>query len=319
MGDTSTLAAFERMFDTGGMSAAPSPLTASAEAVTEARALTQRLSRSLGIPTASSLLDQARPRPVLPALARLFARGGLPQGEAVQMSGRSALSLALACCALSTQDGGWCAGIGLGEPAVSAMQDLGVHLPRFVCLDTPAQDWMRVASILIESFDVLLVDPGFSASAGERARIAAKLRDSRATLILLSRTRATATTMPSGAAPRSGATRSAARGAASSTSPAAGSFPGSSEHVTVLGESWEGTDEGSGRLRRRVLRVHSARTGEHTLVLPDPQGAATPTDPAHSDAPARNNGPAGGDVPTRDDTPTRGDVPAGTLRLVRDA
>src|SRR5699024_2227499 len=133
VGDTSTLAAFERMFDTRGMSAAPSPLTASAEAVTEARALTQRLSRSLGIPTASSLLDQARPRPVLPALARLFARGGLPQGEAVQMSGRSALSLALACCALTTQDGGWCAGIGLGEPAVSAMQDLGVHLPRFVC------------------------------------------------------------------------------------------------------------------------------------------------------------------------------------------
>jgi hypothetical protein len=137
VGDTSALAAFERMFDTGGMSAAPSPLTASAEAVTEARALTQRLSRSLGIPTASSLLDQARLRPVLPALARLFARGGLPQGEAVQMSGRSALSLALACCALTTQDGGWCAGIGLGEPAVSAMQDLGVQLPRVVCLDTP--------------------------------------------------------------------------------------------------------------------------------------------------------------------------------------
>lgn len=287
MGDTSALAAFERVFDTGGMSAAPSPLTASAEAVTEARALTQRLSRSLGIPTASSLLDQARPRPVLPALARLFARGGLPQGEAVQMSGRSALSLALACCALTTQDGGWCAGIGLGEPAVSAMQDLGVHLPRFVCLDTPAQDWMRVTSILIESFDVLLVAPGFSASAGERARIAAKLRDSRATLILLGRTHATALTSAARTSP------SAARTAPAP--PAAAPFPGSSEHVTVLGESWEGTDEGSGRLRRRVLRVHSARTGEHTLVLPDPQGAAAPVAPAHSD------------------------VPAGTLRLVRDA
>ena len=185
MSDTSTLAAFERVFDTGGMSVAPTPATAAADAVTDARALTQKLSRSLGIPTATALIDQARPRPVGSALAGLFARGGLPQGEVVSLSGRAVLSLALACCAETTRDGGWCAGIGLGAPAASAMRDLGIDLSRFVCLDTPAQDWMRVTSILLESFDVLVVDPGFSASAGDRARIAAKLRDSRATLILL--------------------------------------------------------------------------------------------------------------------------------------
>lgn len=228
------------------MSVAPRPLPAAAAAVADARALTQRLSRTLGIPTASALLDRAQPRPVGPALAGLFSRGGLPHGEVVRMSGGAALSLALACCAPTTRDGGWCAGIGLGGTAVAAIADLGVDLDRFVRLDTPAQDWMRVVSILVESFDILLVDPGFSASAGEQARIAAKLRDSRATLILLD-------AGTPGRAPRA--------------------FPGSTEHVTVRSAAWEGTDAGTGRLRRRVLRLHSARTGEHTIVLPDPQGA----------------------------------------------
>jgi hypothetical protein len=164
------------------------------------------------------------------------------------------------------------------------MRDLGVHLPRFVCLDTPAQDWMRVASILIESFDVILVDPGFDAAAGERARIAAKLRDSQATLILLGRTRSSA---PRSSAPHASAPRSSAPHASVRRS-SAPSFPGSTEHLTVLSEAWEGTHAGTGRLRRRVLQVHSARTGEHTLILPDPQGSVAAQD-----------------------------VPAGTLRLVR--
>ncbi len=256
------------------MSVAPTPATAAADAVADAHALTQKLSRSLGIPTATTLIDRARPRPVGPALAGLFARGGLPPGEVVSITGRAALSLSLACCAETTRDGGWCAGIGLGAPAAAAMRDLGIDLSRFVCLDTPAQDWMRVTSILLESFDVLVVDPGFSASAGDRARIAAKLRDSRATLLLL------------------GGTGAAQAGTAKDKRSA---FPGSSERLTVLEESWEGTDRGTGRLRSRTLRLRSAHTGEHTLVLPDPHGAPT----APQSSPALSS-----------------DVPAGTLRLV---
>src|SRR5699024_3118872 len=92
---TSALAALERVFDTGSMSAAlPPTSTAAAEAVADARALTQRLSAALGIPTATTLIDQARPRPVTPGLTGLFAHGGLPHGEAVVMSGRPVLSLA---------------------------------------------------------------------------------------------------------------------------------------------------------------------------------------------------------------------------------
>lgn len=301
MSHTSALAAFERVFDTRSMSAALTPTAAAAEAVADARALTQKLSRSLGIPTATTLIDQARPRPVTPSLTDLFARGGLPYGEVVVMSGRSVLSLALACSAMTTQDGGWCAGIGLGEPAVAAMEDLGLDLSHFVCLDTPAQDWMRVTSILLESFDVLVVDPGFSASAGDRARIAAKLRDSRATLILLDSASAAPLPVSSGAP-------SHRRSGGPSGGTSRSSFPGSSEHLAVRGESWEGTAQGTGRLRRRVLRVHSARTGEHALVLPDPRGAAVPHAPAVP-TPA---------VPTPANSTSADSVPAGTLRLVPD-
>ena len=143
--DTSTLAAFERVFDTGGMSVAPTPATAAADAVTDARALTQKLSRSLGIPTATALIDQARPRPVGSALAGLFARGGLPQGEVVSLSGRAALSLALACCAETTRDGGWCAGDRTGS--TSGLSDAGsgnrpvtLRLPGHPCTGLDARD-----------------------------------------------------------------------------------------------------------------------------------------------------------------------------------
>lgn len=217
------------------------------------------LGRALGIPTATMLLDRVRPRPVDPALAGLFARGGLPRGEIVALTGQHVLALALACCAATTAAGGWCAGIGLGEPAVAALRDMGIELSRFVCLRTPAQDWMRVVSVLVDSFAVLVVAPGFAASAAERARLEAKLRESGATLLFLEDGEQDA---------RRRSTR--ARG----------------ERIEVLGEDWDGLEHGSGRLLRRRLRLRSARTGEHCLVLPDPQGRVraevhTPTGTLH--------------------------------------
>jgi hypothetical protein len=218
-------------------------------ALRDAHALTARLSRQLGIPTATTLLEKERPRPVLPALAGLFSRGGLPRGETVALTGRSALSLALAACAAVTAEGGWCAGVGLGEPAVSALADLGVDLSRFVCADVPAQDWLRVVSVLVGSFAVLIAAPGFSPSAAERSRLEARLRESGTTLLLLE---------------EEGAGR------------------GRGERIEVLEETWEGLEHGFGHLLRRTLRLRSARTGEHRIVLPGERGQAAAAEPATS-------------------------------------
>ncbi len=103
--------------------------------------LIEQLSREMGISTATSLFDGHPPRPVHPVLAPMFRRGGLPRGEIVSFTGGQSLTCALAAIAASTQEQKWCAGIGLGEPAVSSIADLGIDLGHFVNLATPPQDW----------------------------------------------------------------------------------------------------------------------------------------------------------------------------------
>ncbi|MDN5805609.1 MAG: DNA recombination/repair protein RecA [Brevibacterium sp.] len=197
--------------------------------------LVEQLSREMGISTAAALFDGPRPRPVDPVLSPMFRRGGLPRGEIVTLTGGQSLSCALATIAAATQEQKWCAGIGLGEPAVSSIADLGVDLDHFVNLVTPAEDWLRVASILIESFDVLVVDPGFLPSAGERARLLAKVRERKVSFISLT------------------------------------SMPGSTEQIEITDTQWSGTEHGHGRLRSCLVQARS-QTGVHRFLLPGPAG-----------------------------------------------
>ncbi|MCI4010513.1 DNA recombination/repair protein RecA [Brevibacterium sp. ZH18] len=209
--------------------------------------LVEQLSREMGISTATALFDGHQPRPVDPVLAPIFRRGGLPRGEIVTLTGGQSLSCALATIAAATQEQKWCAGIGLGEPAVSSIADLGVDLDHFVNLATPAEDWLRVASILIESFDILIVDPGFRPSAGERARLLAKVRERKISLISLE------------------------------------PMPGSTEQIEITDTQWSGTEHGHGRLRSCLVTARS-QTGIHRFLLPGPEG--TPAEaPARVPAP----------------------------------
>lgn len=201
--------------------------------------LIEQLSQEMGISTAAALFAGHEPHHVNPVLAPMFRRGGLPRGEVVSMTGARSLSCALATIAEATRERRWCAGIGLGEPAVSSLADLGVDLGHFVNVATPAEDWMRVASILIESFDVILVDPGYLPRPKERARLLAKVRERRVSLISL--------------AP----------------------FAGSSEQIEITSVSWSGTRRGSGRLRSCRVEARS-RTGTHRFLLPGPEGGAAP-------------------------------------------
>ncbi|MDN6668072.1 MAG: porin, partial [Brevibacterium sp.] len=102
-------------------------------------------------------------------------------------------------------------------------------------LVTPAEDWLRVASILIESFDVLVVDPGFLPSAGERARLLAKVRERKVSFISLT------------------------------------SMPGSTEQIEITDTQWSGTEHGHGRLRSCLVQARS-QTGVHRFLLPGPAG-----------------------------------------------
>ena len=121
---------------------------------------------------------------------------------------------------------------------MSSIADLGVDLDHFVNLATPGEDWLRVASILIESFDIILVDPGFAPSASERARLLAKIRERRMSLISLR--------------PMSGST----------------------EQIEITDTRWSGAEHGRGRLQSCLVRARS-QTGTHRFLLPGPSGTPT--------------------------------------------
>ncbi|WP_413335071.1 porin [Brevibacterium sp. GP-SGM9] len=234
----------------------------------------EQLSREMGISTAAALFDGIPPHPVDSVLSPMFRRGGLPRGELVTFTGGQSLSCALATIAAATKERKWCAGIGLGEPAVASIADLGVDLDHFVNLATPSEDWLRVVSILIESFDILLVDPGFLPSASERARLLAKIRERRISLISLR--------------PMSGST----------------------EQIEITDTQWSGTSHGHGRLRSCLVRARS-QTGIHRFLLPGPTG--TPAEaPSVTQAPAVTPAPVVTPVHMTADAGAPEPVPAGT-------
>ncbi|MYM18961.1 porin [Brevibacterium sp. 5221] len=210
----------------------------SARPAADLQALTAQLSSLPGVRTGRELFAQRPAFPVSEVLGPLFARGGLPQGEIVQFTGPHALSLALASVARATREQHWAAAVGVGEPAVASVADFGVDLERFISLRTPGEDWLRVVSILVETFDIVIARPAFAPSAAQRARLAAKVRERRMTLISL------------------------------------GPFAGAAEQIATEPGQWTGTSAGWGRLRRCAVTATHPRTGAHRLLLPADTGAA---------------------------------------------
>lgn len=219
-------------------------MTALAEQLTEQLTEPQPLGtlqalRNLpGVHTAREL---SRPHPVYPvagALEPVFAHAGLARGQAAGMTGRHALTLGLAAAATATQEGSWCATVGVGEPAVAACRDLGIDLDHYVNVLVSGADWLRAVSILVESVDIVIARPPFRLTDSERRRLLAKVRERRMSLVIL------------------------------------GQMPGTAESLTADPQHWHGTAHGTGRLLECRVQVHNPHTGTHQLLLPGPNGRA---------------------------------------------
>lgn len=221
------------------------------------QALREQLSRLPGVTTARELFSGPEPLPVDGRLAPVFARGGLPRGEILSVTGTLALSFACAAAARATREQHWCAAVDTPELAVAGLADLGIDLEHFVHIGTPPQDWQRVVSILLETFDLLIVAPPAAPSPQQRQRLAAKVRERRASLIAL------------------------------------GPLPGSTERCEVSAADWSGLRCGTGRLQTCTARVRHPRTGEHLLTLPTASGpVGLPAPPAAPSSPALPAPPA---------------------------
>lgn len=120
--------------------------------------------------------------PVHPALASLLPGGGLRPGAAYSLS-RSA-SLLLGLLAQPSQAGSWCGVVGMPRLGAEAAERLGVDLSRLVLIPEPGPRWLAVTATVAEVLPVVAVRPAGRAPDGEISRLAARLRDRGAVLLV---------------------------------------------------------------------------------------------------------------------------------------
>ncbi|WP_137843981.1 hypothetical protein [Microbacterium sp. 2FI] len=120
--------------------------------------------------------------PVHPALASLLPGGGLRPGAAYSLPRSTSLLLAL--LAQPSQSGSWCGVVGMPQLGAEAAEALGVDLSRLVLIPDPGARWLAVTSTVAEVLPVVAVRPVGRAADGEVARLAARLRDRGAVLLV---------------------------------------------------------------------------------------------------------------------------------------
>lgn len=181
--------------------------------------------------------------PVLPvprALGELLPGGGLRPGSSYSL-GRS-MSLLFALFSRPSQEGAWCAAVGMPHLGAEAARAAGVDLSRLVLVPDPGDRWLAVTAAIADVLPVVAVRPPARAKDGDIARLAARMREREAVLLVQ------------------------------------GPWPQTEAMIDVGDPSWSGLGEGYGLLEGRELtvtvtsrRFPSPRTGR--VLLPDAEGA----------------------------------------------
>jgi hypothetical protein len=165
-----------------------------------------------------------RTLPTAAAVAPLLPGGALRSGVAYAAPG--SLALAMLLLAGPSAAGAWCGVVGIPEFGVEAAAELGVALDRLVLVPDPGDHWLAVTAQLTEVMPVVLVrPPARGASPGETARLASRLRQRDATLLV------------------------------------AGAWPGAEAVLETRGGSWSGIGAGWGYLAGRELEVVVSSSG----------------------------------------------------------
>lgn len=123
--------------------------------------------------------------PVLPtheAFSSLLPGGGLRPGAAYSITRSAALLLGL--LAQPSQAGTWCGVVGMPEFGAEAAERSGVDLDRLVLIPDPGPRWLAVTATIAEVLPVVAVRPRSRAANGDVSRLAARLRDRGAVLLV---------------------------------------------------------------------------------------------------------------------------------------
>jgi hypothetical protein len=122
----------------------------------------------------------------------------------------------------ASRSGHWCAAVGLADPGVAAMAELGLDLRRAVFVPRPQAGWAEAAAELLEGVELLLLRPPPRVPHAAARRLAARAKDRRCALVVLGSSR--------------------------------NSWPLPPDlHLEIEHSRWEGAGEGDGRLARRLV------------------------------------------------------------------
>lgn len=184
--------------------------------------------------------------PVHPALAGLLPGGGLRPGGAYALGPSTSLLFAL--MSRPSRQGAWCGVIGVPGLGAEAAEAAGVELSRLVLIPEPGDRWLTVTATVAEVLPLVVVRPPARAANTEVTRLAARLRDRGAVLLVQ------------------------------------GAWPQVEATIHVDEPRWTGLGEGYGLLEERELTVTvSSRRfpapRRARLALPDPLGTVAIREP----------------------------------------
>lgn len=157
--------------------------------------------------------------PTAPELRELLPGGALRRGSMIVVRGSLQLSLAFASAASAS--GAWCGAIGVPYLGIEAAAELGVALDRFVLVPSAGAQTIGIAGTLSEVLTVLILRPHGSVRPADAERLAARLRDHGAALIIL------------------------------------GNWPRAESTLRVTSTRWEGLGRGHGMLDTQEITVRS--------------------------------------------------------------
>ncbi|OMH24245.1 hypothetical protein BKD30_08865 [Tersicoccus phoenicis] len=108
---------------------------------------------------------------------------GLLAGSSYAVLGST--TLALSMMARASADGAWCGVLGLPDLGTEAAAGLGIDLQRLILVPSAGRQWAAVAAAMIDVLSVVVAVPPASIDGSDVARLNARLRQRRATMITL--------------------------------------------------------------------------------------------------------------------------------------
>lgn len=196
----------------------------------------RRTSAVAGLTTVDGLREMLRAQghssvskvPVHPRLREAFPTGLRPGGVYSLLGSRT---IALALLAAPSQQGSWCACVGLPDLGVEAAADWGLDLDRFILVPhLPVTEWLACVADLIEVADVVLTCPPPRLLPGEIAKLTGRLRNRGGVILTMGQWERPLATI----------------------------------HATTVG--WEGLGKGHGNLVRQHLRLDITEQHRRRMV-----------------------------------------------------